>query len=203
MTRSIALLLFGLTTTFSQTSQVPYALDSDGPGPTFTNETVTNSLPGKYSSIQKVDFRNLRPLKNGRYRERENGSFSSEELDEIYYLGRSTSKTQAALVLYSWFSAGGSSSQGGVAQVFSIVNGVLRSTHWDTHFQTTQPFVTFDRSNNTLVIRSAHYIPGAAHCCVSAMDVVTFRWNGTAFVQADFQTELSEYGKQERKQLPR
>jgi hypothetical protein len=204
--RTIALLVCGLTLLFSQTSPVPYAPNSDGPGPTFSNETATNSLPGRYSSIQKVDFRNLKPLKNGRYRENGDGVHYSEELDKVYYLRSPTSNGQTALVLYSWFDVGGSSSQGGVAQVFRIVNSTLQSTQkigWDTHFQAGVPFVAFDQTADTLVSRSAHYIPGDAHCCVSAMDVVTFRWDGGVFVQADLRTELSAYGKKEGKQLPR
>ena len=73
---------------------------------------------------------------------------------------------------------------------------------WDKQVQTDQPTESFDASTSTLVIRSAHYIPGDAHCCVSAMDVVTFRWDGTRFVQAGLQTVLSEYGKNEGKTLP-
>ena len=65
------------------------------------------------------------------------------------------------------------------------------------HFQAEQPFVTFDQSNNTLVIRSADYVPDDAHCCVSAMDVVTFHWDGAASVQANLRTELSENGKKQ------
>jgi len=204
--RTIALLVCGLTPLFSQTSPVPYAPNSDGPGPTFSNVTATNPLPGRYSSIQKVDFRNLKPLKNGRYRENGDGSHYVEVLNKVYYLDTSTSNDQAALVLYSWSDAGGSSSQGGIAQVFRIRGGTLRSTQkigWDTHFSAGQPFVTFDPMQNSLVIRSAHYILGDAHCCVSAMDVVTFRWDGVGFAQTDLQTELSQYGKKEGKQLPR
>ncbi len=206
MIRVTAFLGFGLTTLFSQTSPVPYAPNSDGPGPTFTNETVTSLLPGKYSSIQKVDFRNLKRLKNGRYGEDSDTGHYSEQLEAVYYLGGPKSDGQVALVLYSWFGVGGSSSQGGRAQVYRIVNSTLRSTQkidWDMHFDAGQPFVTFDRGNNMLVIRSAHYIPGDAHCCVSAMDVVTFRWDGTAFVESDLQTVLSGYGKKEGKTLPR
>jgi hypothetical protein len=204
--RAVALLVSALTPVFSQSSPVPYAPNSDGPGPTFSSKAEINVLPGRYSSIQKVDFHNLRPLKNGRYQENKDGFHYSEELDRVYYLGAGTTNRSSALVLHSWFGAGGSSSQGGVAQVFSIVNGGLRSTQkitWDTHFQTGQQFVTFEESTNALVIRSAHYIPGDAHCCVSAMDVVTFRWDGAAFVQADLQTELSDYGRKAGKQLPR
>jgi hypothetical protein len=35
------------------------------------------------------------------------------------------------------------------------------------------------------------------------MDVVTFLWDGTRFVQTGIQTELSEYGRSEGKILPR
>jgi hypothetical protein len=89
--------------------------------------------------------------------------------------------------------------------VFTVSESRLRSVQmigWDTHFQAGQPTDSFDPATNTLVIRSAHYIPGDAHCCVSAMDVVTFRWNGTRLVQTGIQTELSQYGKQEGKALP-
>lgn len=117
MVRAIALLVCGLTPLFCQTSSVPYAPNNDAPRPTFTNETVTDSLlVGKYSSIQKVDFRNLKPLKNGRYRQHVDGVHYSEELDKVYYLDTPTSNEQAALVLYSWFSVGGSSSQGSVGE---------------------------------------------------------------------------------------
>ena len=203
--RLLACISLILASAFGQTSRVPYAHNSDGPGRTFTSEITESSFPGRYSVIHKVDFRNLKPMKNGRYRRNEDGGHYSEEVDSVYYLDSTSSGGQAALVLYSWFGVGGSSSQGGVAQVFRTFNGTLRSTQkitWDTHFQAGQPTVAFDTSTKTLVIRSAHYIPGDAHCCVSAMDVITFRWDGTAFVQAGFRTELSEYGKKEGKTLP-
>jgi len=62
---------------------------------------------------------------------------------------------------------------------------------------------SFDAAKNELVIRSAHYVPGDAHCCVSAMDVVTLRWDGVRFVPVGIQTELSDYGKEAGKTLPR
>jgi hypothetical protein len=131
----------------------------------------------------------------------------AEELDSIHYLSGPSSSTQgSALALYSWTDGGGSSSQGGSATVFTVTNGRLRSVQdigWDTHFQAGQPTDSFDPGTQTLVIRSAHYIPGDAHCCVSAMDVVAFRWDGSRFVQTGIQTELSEYGKSKGKTLPR
>jgi hypothetical protein len=35
------------------------------------------------------------------------------------------------------------------------------------------------------------------------MDVITLRWNGERFVQTGLQTELSAYGKEEHKVLPK
>jgi hypothetical protein len=111
----------------------------------------------------------------------------------------------SAIVLYSWFAAGGSSSQGGIAEVFTVSGSHLRALQkigWDTHFHAGEPTDSFDPKTKTLVIRSAHYMPGDANCCISAMDVVTFGWDGTRFVESGVQTELSEYGKSEGKVLP-
>jgi len=168
-----------------------------------------------------VDFRNFKVfildqagkpagsvlLKKGHYNRDEPSSHFSMDLDSISFLSASpSSKGSSALVLYSWSAAGGSSSQGGTAQVFTVTDGHLRAVQeigWDTHLQAGQPTNSFDMSTNTLVIRSAHYIPGDAHCCVSAMDIVTFKWDGTRLVQSDIQTELSAYGKREGKVRPR
>jgi len=79
-------LLFTLVPVFGQTSHVPYAPGSDGPGPTFTSENINHSYPGSYSSIRTVDFRNLDPLKNGHYKHDESHVYSSIDLDSIYYL---------------------------------------------------------------------------------------------------------------------
>ena len=142
---------------------------------------------------------------NGHYEDHEPDNYSID-LNGIYYLRTPpSSRGSCAVVLSSWFAAGGSSSQGGTAEVFTVSDDRLRSTQridWDTHFQAGQPTQSFDPSTNTLVIRSAHYIPGDAHCCVSAMDIVTFRWDGARFVQSSIKTELSEYGKTQKMTLP-
>lgn len=189
--RQIALFLILFARAFGQTSQVPY----DETGPIFLIRDGADPYPGSYSSIRKIDFRNLpfhgdddngKPinLRNGHYKHDDPYGHFSIDLDSIYYLTSSSSKGGSALVLYGSDSGGGSSSQEGIAIVFTVSDGHLRSVQG-------------------LVIRSAHYIPGDAHCCVSAMDVVPFKWNGTHFVQSGIQTELSEYGKREGKTLPR
>jgi len=210
----LALALMLLTATFGQTSSVPY--DPLNGERTFTNKEVQVVYPGAYSSIRSVNFRNFKfhtsefgviSLKNGRYKHDESLVHQAIALESTYYLGRrASSKDESVLALLSWFAVGGSSSQGGVAQVFTLSNDHLRMIQemgWDTHFDAGQPTESFDSSTGTLLIRTAHYIPGDAHCCVSAMDVITLQWNGTHFVQTGLQTELSEYGKKEGKTLPR
>lgn len=90
--------------------------------------------------------------------------------------------------------------------MFALSDGhlrVIQEMSWDTHFQAGQPTDSFDAATSTLLVRTAHYIPGDAHCCVSAQDVVRLKWNGKRFVQTSLRTELSEYGKREGKSLPR
>jgi hypothetical protein len=215
--RRTILLFIVLTGAFGQTSKVPYA---KGSGPTYTIDEISHPYPGSYSSIRKVDFRNLRfltfdkdgkpagdfSLRNGHYGFDESNDQQEIDLEAVHYPGQSSSSDGAsALVLLRYFAAGSSSSRGGMAKVFTVSNGHLRIVQeidWDSHLQAGQPTVSFD-GKKTLVIRSAHYLPGDAPCCVSAMDVVTFRWDGAHFTQAGNQTELSEYGKKEGKTLPR
>jgi hypothetical protein len=214
----ITLLLILLAGAFGQTAPVPYAPNS---GPTYTNDQISHPYPGSYSSIRKVNFGTFRfltfdkagkpagefSLRNGHYRYDEPLDHQSISLDSVHYLGRSSSSDGAsALVLLSYFAAAGSSTQGWMAKVFTVSNGHLRAVQeidWETHFEVGQPTDTFDLSRKTLVIRSAHYLPGDAPCCISAIDIVTFRWDGVHFAQTGIQTELSEYGKKEGKTLPR
>jgi hypothetical protein len=190
-------------------------------GSTFTSRQVRFSYQDSYSSLRGIDFRDFtffqnfdeegKPagnvsLKNGHYKHDQPLDQFSVDLESTYYLGKTASPNEEfALVLFSWFAAGGSSSQGGNAQVFALSDGHLRVTQemgWDTHFEAGQPTDSFDESTNTLLVRTAHYMLGDAHCCVSAMDVVRLKWDGRRFVQTNLTTELSEYGKKEGKRLP-
>ncbi len=193
-----------------QTSHVPY--DPFG-GPTFATTQVNYSYAGSYTSIRAVDFRNFTfntggpggpfSLKNGSDKHDEPNDHTDIKLASVQYLG-SQGQAQSALVLLSWFAAGGSSSQGGSALIFTVSSNRLRLTQtmqWDTHFETTEPTDSFDPRRNKLVVRTAHYMPGDARCCVSAMDVITLLWDGTRFVPANLKTELSDYGRDQGKTL--
>ena len=113
-------------------------------------------------------------------------------LEEVDYLPvTGSSDPEYALVVFHWISVAGDSSTDGFAQVFWLADRALRviqQLRWNEQFDTKEKY-TFNSRTNTLIVRSAHYLQGDAHCCVSAMDVFTLRWNGTAFEQASSATE--------------
>jgi hypothetical protein len=197
---------------FGQTLQVPYE-DIEA---SFTNKRVSHSYSGSFTSIRKIDFRNLSfptfddngnadqietRLINGHYGYSEPGDYESLDLDSIHYLSRlKTSHGDSALLLFSLNVAGGSSNQWGIADLF-VLSGkhlqISQEIKWETHAGGRE---SFDSATNTLVIRSDR--PGGGGCCIPELDVVTFKWDGSRFVQTGIRTELSEYGKRERKTLP-
>jgi hypothetical protein len=108
--RALAAIVLGLSPCllFSQLSPVPYGPDTDGPGPTFSNELDSTIFPGKYASIRNVDFRNIRypdlgiSLKHGHYQHDARGDHQSVDVEAVYYLnGRPSSSGESALVLSS------------------------------------------------------------------------------------------------------
>jgi hypothetical protein len=202
---------------FAQAPSVPYAQFF---GPDFDNVKIEYSYPRSYQSIRKVDFRNLKlvvfdqngrqdavlQLKDGSRKWKEKGEVDEAKLEEVGYLTPTgASDPEYAVLVFHWISVAGDSSTDGFAQVFRLADHALRVTQqlrWNEQFDTKEKY-TFDPKTNTLIVRSAHYLQGDAHCCVSAMDVFTLRWNGTAFEQRSSATERSDYGKREGKTLPR
>jgi hypothetical protein len=205
----------------SERSSVPYDSEAEGGGPTFHNLTLSYRYSGVYRSIHEVDFRDFTlhifdakkapglifKLRNGRVEVKGRGEFDSVTLSSVYYMTSSgNSRPEYALVLYDWFTAAGSSDMTGIAQVFEIHDQRLILTQqidWDEHFDADGPYDSFDRITNNLVLRTAHYLPGDAHCCVSAMDIVTLHWNEFKLLQRSIYTELTKYGRREGKQLTR
>jgi hypothetical protein len=192
---------------YAQSRGVPYDRSF---GPTFYEINLNHSYPATYEQIEQVDFRNLtfevfdergKPemkvkLKKGWYESRDNGGYETVKLDSIYYLPAEDANGQYAVVLYTWFYAGGSSNTYGIAQVFELLDHRLalkQQFEWDEHFDTTKPYASFNAKSTTLIVRTTHYLPTDAHCCVSAMDVVTLQWNGSHFTKKAVRTELSDY----------
>jgi hypothetical protein len=114
------------------------------------------------------------------------------------------SNSQFALVLYTWFSVGGSSNTDGAAQVFELKDHQLKIRQqfgWDEHFETDKKYATFSEKLRTLTVRSTHYMPGDAHCCVSAADVGALLWDGNRFTKRAVSVELSKFGVKSKRKL--
>jgi len=200
---------------FTQYRAVPYDPDF---GPDFYEVLIDREYPGSYERIEAVDFRNLRldivdesrhvliraKLKNGRFDREKEGTWDNVKLDSIYYLPSEDSHRRFSIVLYTWFSASGSSNTDGVAQIYELQDGRLKTVQqleWDEHFDTDRPYASFNEKSQTLTVRSAHYLPGDSHCCVSAADVITLRWDGSRFLKKRVWVELSKLGVSEGKKL--
>ncbi len=202
--------IFWLAAPLFGQSSVPYAAEI---GSLFSDGSFDDSYPGEYRSIRSVDFRNFtlrfidkdgKPtgtarLRNGKYERKETLQFESIELESLYYLS-----PEYALVVYSFFSAGGSSNTNGVAMLFSVSNRRLRQTqelNWDEHFATQAPFYSFDPMTKTFVVRSS---PLSAWrrpllCLGCRRHYFALGWN--SLHQTELRTELSDYGKSETKKL--
>lgn len=210
-----AFILWTCVPVLGQSRGVPY--DGD-PGPLFFESKLNSPYPGSYANIESVDFRehtltilgkdkhvlSRARLKDGRYEHRHRTWYETVKLDSVYYLPAQNPDRQAALVLYTWFSVSGSSGTEGIAEVYALEAQQLKLVQqlsWDEHFETDGRYASFDEKLQTLTVRSAHYLPGDSDCCVSAMDIVTLRWDGELFAKRSVRVELSTYGKANGKKL--
>ena len=101
---------------------------------------------------------------------------------------------------YEWDTSFGNTNEEGIGQVYDLRQGNLRlAQEIDWQIVSLRSYLV--SKNERLVIRAAHYLDGDARCCISATDIVTFRWNGSRFLQASIRTELSKEAKQEGKVL--
>ena len=202
---------------FAQAPSVPYA---EFFGPDFDNVHVQRSYPHVFASIRKVDFRNMRltvfgrtgspetvlPFKDGSRRWKEKGEVDEAKIEQVDYLTPAGApEPEFALVIFHWVSIAEASDTDGFAQVFRFAGhelSAVQQLRWNEQFETKEKYA-FDAAAKTLTVRSAHYLPADAHCCISAMDVFTLHWTDSEFVQTGVKTELSDYGKREGKTLPK
>ncbi len=209
-----SLLLFGLSALSAQSLSLPH----DDFGSSFGLVSPNYAYDGTYESIRDVDFKNFRlrifnergkpgwrfTLQKGKFEGVIYQCYEKVELGAVHYLD-SEGETQRALILFDWFSACGSSGRSGYAQVFELAGGRLTVTQqidFDMHVNTPGPFVSFDTKIKQLTTTSAHYMPGDAHCCVSAVDVVTYQWDGKRFVRQRIRMMLTEHGRRKASEAP-
>ncbi len=141
------------------------------------------------------------PFKNGvRKWKEKNGDANEVKIEEVAYL---TPGDEYALVVFHWLSIAAAANTDGYAQIFRLTNhqlNVVQQIRWNEQIETKEKY-SFDAASKTLTIRSAHYLTGDAHCCISAMDIFTLQWKDGALVQTGVKTELTDYGKKEGKKL--
>ncbi len=192
----------------AQTSHVPY--EKYG-GPLFSLTRAKVSRPSQARSIRDIDFKNFdmplrdetAKLRDGKYENRLNGVYESVECRTVYYLGKSH-----ALAVFDLVTGGADTTSSMSAQLFRLSSGKLTEVQeisWDidaTRGEQPPRLFSFDESVKSLTVRASHYMPGDAHCCISAIDVATFTWKGDHFEQASVTTELSDYGSSHGKTVP-
>jgi len=198
-----------------QTRGVPYDRDF---GPGFYELALDSPYPGSYEGIAAVNFHDhtvtilgedkhvlsKAKLRDGWYEHRGKSAYETVKLDSVHYLLSQDTDRQFALVLYTWFATSGSSNTDGVAEVYSLEAHQLKLVQqfsWDEHFETDERYASFDEKSQNLIVRSGHYLPGDAHCCISAVDVITLRWDGHRYARSSVRVELSKYGRQSGRKL--
>jgi hypothetical protein len=170
--------------------------------------------PNSYQSIHDVDFENLktafgndnngkpdlRQLRNGGWRE--GGPYLSYNeicLQRVHFLSSAEPAREYALTVFEEEDMGANSSSYGIAEVFELAGKRLRVTQmidWDLNYGGPWgPLDDFDEKESNLTIHSSHYQAVDFRKRPSAIDVVTFHWEGRAFAQAAIRTEPSDCGR--------
>ena len=196
--------------------QIPYG----DYGFTLEEDSSTYVYPNTFNDLREVDFKDLpirvvyghgklffmARLKGGSYEklDRQNTVYDKVKLESVHYLSAKKSGVQYAMLICKWLTASGSSNEYGVAQIFKLVDRrltLVQQLLWDEHFSSHQPYESFDQKADTLVVRTAHYVSQDGHCCASAVDVVTLKWDGARFMRKSINSEPSDNGMKAGKQL--
>jgi hypothetical protein len=155
---------------------------------------------GEYPQLQHLNFENFvlhtfdeknrhnicGKLHGGFWKDEEKNHVGMESLtwDDEHPLSTGNSSIQYVVVLFDYFGVGGSSESDGYAQVWSLQDKkliIVQQIQFNTHFTSDDWYFAFDKNRQLLTVRASHYLPGDAHCCISAFDELTFRWQDGLF----------------------
>lgn len=131
-------------------------------------------------------------LRGGYWESRDGAELNSLRLLKSYLLPSSEPGSEFLLVLFEYFGVSGSSDSSGVAQIWNLKGGRLsikQQIDYNTHFHGGGGNQKYRRDDSGLLVRASHYLPGDAHCCISAYDELTFRWTGDEYVLARIETK--------------
>ena len=161
--------------------------------------------PGRYQSLAGADVKNFvihsferkrhlicGKLKAGYWESHEDLALNSLRLINSYPLPSSDPKLEFLLVIFEYNGVSGSSDSSGIAQVWKLDEGELnihQQIEYNTHFGGAGAYQKFSPEDQRLAVRASHYLPGDAHCCISAYDELTFRWTGSEYGLARIETK--------------
>jgi hypothetical protein len=170
----------------AQTAEVP-AIDVSTPN---------RVIPIKANKACGIDFKNIRVsgadrrqtvrLKSGEYKRKYDSGYEAVGLENVFCLEPGKGKAQRAIIVLSWLDCGGSCSSTGVVQLVSIHSQhpvVIQQFVFDSHADGTG--ATFNEKSQTLTV-TGRSDDGSPHCCARNLDVVTYRWQGSKFVQGQY-----------------
>lgn len=181
--------------------------DWDGPEYLITQPNFT--YRGEYEQLQDIDYKNfvlhtfdrkgghfICGQLNGGYWEAivENGtSLETLKWRQSYPLRSEPAVPQEILVIFDYWGASGSSGGDGYAQVWRLEDNritIVEQIRFDTDSAGHEnKNFSYDAKSQQLRIRASHYLPGDAHCCISAYDELTFRWEDGLFTLVKKETK--------------
>jgi len=160
---------------------------------------------GRYQSLAGVDVKNFvihsfegkrhlicGKLKAGYWESHDDLALNSLRFVNSYFLPSSDPKSEFLLVILEYYGVGGSSDSSGIAQVWKLRDSALsiqQQIDYNTHFGGAETYQKFSPEDHQFAVRSSHYLPGDAHCCISAYDELTFRWTGAEYQLARIETK--------------
>ena len=131
-------------------------------------------------------------LKAGYWESHEDLALNSLRLINSYPLPSSDPKLEFLLVIFEYNGVSGSSDSSGIVQVWKLSGSHLliqQQIEYNTHFGGAGAYQKFSPEDQHLAVRASHYLPGDAHCCISAYDELTFHWTGSEYRLARIETK--------------
>ncbi len=198
MHKILALICLGFSLAGQKTQIVTPEPDEDGGGYSLTQPNFT--YRGEYPPSRKLDFGNFvlhtfdgknqhalcGKLHGGLWEETDKDHVGMESLtwQNAYSLSSENPSIRYVLAFFTYFGVGGSSESDGYAQVWRWQGGkltIIQQIQFNTHFAGDREYFAFDKDRQSLIVRASHYMLGDAHCCISAFDEMTFRWEDGLF----------------------
>jgi hypothetical protein len=187
----------------------PYGGEVSGPGYSILRPDFTYNK--EFASSAEIDFRNFvlhtfdekgrhficGQLKGGYWEARDRFGLETLRWRRSFPLSSESGLPEYVLVVFDEWGASGSSDGDGYAQVWRLQDKkltIVQQIQFNTHFGEEKPAFAFKKQFEMLTVRASHYLPGDSHCCISAVDDLTFRWEDGLFKLVKRETKPNHIG---------